>query len=80
MNEQTRIMLRNMATAARCGSNARCLDTDFREYCRATDIGMMGFLQCNEAAIPDCQFSVPFGGARFCYCSVRVYAAKELGI
>lgn len=80
MNDETRNMLRNMATAAQCHVNAKCLDTDFREHCRATDIGMMGFLQCEEAAQPDCRFSVPFGGAHFCYCAVRVYAAKELGI
>lgn len=48
--------------------------------CKAADVGLESFVLCLKPDSFRCKFSLFFGGASFCTCSIRIKIAKELGV
>lgn len=62
----------------KCPKDVRCYTSEFRNLCRAKDIGLKSFVACMEKASLECKFSILFGGLTFCQCPLRVYIVKNL--
>ena len=61
-----------------CPKDFECCKSGFEKLCKATDIGMEGFVKCLEVESEKCWFSVISGQSYFCQCPLRIYVAKNL--
>ena len=60
-----------------CPKDFECVQSGFRNLCKARDVDLEEFLVCLEEHPKECTFSIQFGGAFFCQCPLRVYLAKN---
>lgn len=63
-----------------CQYDFMCTDSESKEICRAKNIGLESYLQCEEKSPYKCNYSLPFGESNFCKCPLRMYLSKELKI
>jgi hypothetical protein len=78
VDEETRRQIDDIMGAMDCPKRFRCAENGFEELCRAEDIHLDHHLVCLEERPEACSFAVPFGGASFCRCPLRVYLAKHV--
>ena len=62
-----------------CPKDFACSKSEFKNLCKAKDIGIESFVQCLESGAWQCEFSFSFGYSYFCRCPLRVYILKNLG-
>ena len=62
----------------KCPYNFVCYNSNFKELCKAKDIGMESFLVCLEEKPEECVFAMSLAGSKYCRCQLRVYIAKVL--
>ncbi len=72
--------VRQIMDGMSCGKAFACLQKGFKRLCKSRDHGLEGFLDCMEPQTTHCVFRVPFGGAHFCRCPLRVYLKKEMDL
>jgi hypothetical protein len=60
-----------------CPKGFRCLKLNVEDLCRARDLGMDNYLECNDKTGVLCAFSISFGDSLFCKCPMRVYIKKK---
>jgi len=60
-----------------CPKDFQCCKPDIKALCKARDIGLETFLVCLEEQPLECVFALPFGGAYYCKCPLRVYIARR---
>lgn len=63
-----------------CQKDFRCYKSGLDSLCKATDVGMKGYVNCLYENQISCEFRVAYGSGFFCRCPLRVYIAKNLGI
>ena len=61
-----------------CPKDFECYKSGFEKLCKATDIGIEGFIKCLEVEPEKCWFSVISGQSYLCQCPLRIYVAKNL--
>ena len=61
-----------------CAKDFQCVESGFRELCKAQDIGLESSLECLDPGSSDCLFSVALADLVLCQCPLRVYLAKHL--
>ena len=61
-----------------CPKNFQCVESGFRELCKAQDIGLDSYLECLDPNAGDCLFSVLLSNHHLCQCPLRVFLAKHL--
>lgn len=61
-----------------CSKDFQCVESGFRELCRAQDIGLDSHLECLAPNAGDCLFSVLLDNRHLCQCPLRVFLAKHL--
>jgi len=62
----------------KCQKEFLCYTSEFKNLCKAEDLGLESFVACLAANPFDCKFSIHYGGIFFCHCPLRVYIAKKL--
>ncbi|HEX8947985.1 MAG TPA: hypothetical protein VF790_03420 [Dissulfurispiraceae bacterium] len=78
--ERFRAEIESLIGRIECPKGFSCCGTGFEHLCKAEDIGLAGSIVCLEErshALRECKFSVPFGDAHFCNCSLRIYIARR---
>ncbi len=68
--------LNELIKQTNCHKHYRCQKNNFQASCKARDIGLDTFVECNDAGAAFCKFSLFLGNGYFCTCPVRVYLAK----
>ena len=60
-----------------CPKGLKCYKSNFKEYCKASDVNEQGFVKCLEANPEKCRFSGPFEDYYICHCPIRVYLSAH---
>jgi hypothetical protein len=71
--------LDKMIGGLQCPKEFSCYTSNFKNLCKAEDIGLESFVVCLMNDPLACKFSLQFGGFFFCQCELRVYIAKKFG-
>jgi len=79
MDDDVRRKIDEIMAGMDCPKHFRCAESGFERLCRAQDIKLDEHLICLEERPDRCVFAVPFGGAHFCRCPLRVYLARNTG-
>jgi hypothetical protein len=79
MDDETRRKIDDIIAGMSCPKAFRCAESGFERLCSAQDIGLDDYLVCLEDRPGTCSFALPFGGAHFCRCPLRVFLAKNVG-
>ena len=72
--------IEEIISRSECPKDFKCYKSDFSEVCKASNIGLGGFVECLEQNGNLCNFSMPFGKSYLCTCPLRIYISKELNI
>jgi hypothetical protein len=73
--------LREMLSQVECSKDHCCVQSGFRDLCRAKDIfGSGKHLMCLEDSGTACEYQIKHCHANVCDCPVRFYLHRELGI
>jgi len=78
MEKTAEIQIEKMIGGCTCPKDFLCYKSNFRNLCKAKDIGLESFIACLVRDPMECKFSLLFGGVFFCSCPVRIYIAKNL--
>ncbi len=79
VDEAVRRRMNEILGGMECPKGFKCAESGFENLCKARDIGVLGYLDCLEAAPDRCTFALPFGYGYLCKCPLRVHVAKTLG-
>jgi len=63
-----------------CQYGFMCVDSKSKEICKAKNIGLESYIQCEDEVSYKCNYSLTFGESNFCKCPLRIYLSKELKI
>ena len=72
------IQIQEMKSACSCAKDFSCYKSNFRNLCKAKDIGLESLIICLERDPLGCKFAILFGGVSFCTCPIRIYIARNL--
>lgn len=61
-----------------CSKDFQCVESGFRELCKAQDIGLNSYLECLDSNAGNCLFSVLLNNRQLCQCPLRVFLAEHL--
>ncbi|HZV46951.1 MAG TPA: hypothetical protein VFG06_06365 [Thermodesulfovibrionales bacterium] len=70
--------IEEMIDGLQCPKEFSCYTSNFKNLCKAKDIGLESFVVCLMSDPFACKFSLLFGSVFFCQCKLRVYIAKKL--
>jgi hypothetical protein len=72
--------IKKMARKIACSMDFRCYKSDFKDICKAKDIGLQSYILCLDKNPQKCNFSIFFFDENLCKCPMRIYLLKELNI
>jgi len=79
MKEKHEIIIKNIIADMQCPKNFRCIEKEFKDICKAEDIGLDQHVVCKEKNASICIFSIHVKFKSYvCKCPLRVYIAKNL--
>ena len=78
MRKNIRKQLDKIIDGIKCPYDFKCCKSDFKDLCKAQDIGMESFLKCLDRTSEECVFSMSLADSKFCKCPLRLYIAKVL--
>ena len=78
MEAEHEIRIEEIMGAMTCPKGFKCCKSGFEEFCKATDIGIEGFVKCLEENPKECWFSAGSGRSYRCQCPLRIYVVKNL--
>jgi hypothetical protein len=78
MEKIVEIQIEEMRSGCTCPKDFVCYKSNFRNLCKAKDIGLESFVICLVRDPLECKFAILFGDVSFCTCPVRIYIAKNL--
>lgn len=79
MEEHDKNEVEKIIEGMTCPKDFICYRSGFTVLCKAKDIGIESFIECQEEDAPQCVFSFSFGYTYLCRCPLRIYIAKKLG-
>jgi len=82
MNEDDRKKIDEILKLIECRKGFVCVETGFKDLCKARDFGNEFFIECLEKTNPPCPFALVYDygvTTHFCQCPLRVYLEKNFG-
>jgi hypothetical protein len=80
LTEEQKQRIEELLQECECGEDCKCHRSGFEDICKASDIGLECFVECQEEDANFRPNSFSFGYRYFCKCPLRVYLAKEIGL
>jgi hypothetical protein len=77
MRDENMQKIEEIIGAMKCPKNFKCVESGFKNLCKAKNLGLKSYLQCIEENPLQCKFAFPNGEKYFCKCPLRVYLAKK---
>ncbi len=79
MDEETKKEIDEIIGQMQCPRGFRCANSGFERLCKAKNIGLEHYLECDEDDARHCKFSLTFGNSGYyCQCPLRVYISRTL--
>lgn|GEM_PF-2236063 len=78
LTDENRQKIEEIIAQMRCPRDFACVNSGFKNLCKANDIGLKSFLICREEDSHKCAFALDLGKEKlFCRCELRVYLEKN---
>ena len=78
MRDEDRQEIKKIMAGMQCKKNFACLESGFKNLCKAEDTGIENVIKCLEEKCAVCSFALPFGDVYFCQCQLRIYLSRKL--
>ena len=77
MDNKAEEQIKQITDNMQCPNDFVCVKSNYETLCKAKNIGMRDFLQCEDQDSAVCKFSLPFGNSYFCKCPMRYFIARN---